>query len=139
MKKKKSIISKAVVLFITTMIFTIIMAFPVSASAAEISEAVQPTISTMDMSLAMGIRTVKAAAASSGSNYGDAQFQTVIEFFITWIRRIGAVIAFVGGIMFALALKNNDAEQKQNGLLTLVAGFVAAALCTAVDMFDIFS
>lgn len=80
-----------------------------------------------------------ATASGSGSTSADSSFQKVVTFFVTWIRRVGALVAFVGGVMFALAIKNNDAEQKQAGLLTLVAGFVAAAVCTAVDMFDIFS
>jgi hypothetical protein len=41
--------------------------------------------------------------------------------------------------MFGLAIKNNDAEQKQSGLLTMVAGFVVAAVCGAADMFNLFA
>lgn len=78
-------------------------------------------------------------ASSSGSNKADAAYTRVINFFITWIRRIGAMVALVGAIMFGLAIKNNDADQKQNGLLTMVAGFVVFAICLAVDMFDLFS
>ena len=78
-------------------------------------------------------------SSGSGSSDADSSYKSVVEFFITWIRRIGALIAFVGAIMFALAIKNNDAEQKQNGLLTMVAGFVVVAVCTAINMFDLFS
>lgn len=74
-----------------------------------------------------------------GQTNGDSQFQSVVNFFVKWIKRVGLLVAFVGGVMFGLAIKNNDADQKQNGLLTLVSGFVVAALCQAVDMFDIFS
>ena len=49
------------------------------------------------------------------------------------------MVAFVGAIMFALAIKNNDAEQKQAGLITMIAGFIVAALCAASSMFDLFS
>ncbi len=76
---------------------------------------------------------------ASGSSTADAAYTNVINFFITWIRRIGAMIALVGAIMFALAIKNSDAEQKQTGLLTMVAGFVVYAICLAVNMFDLFS
>ncbi len=75
----------------------------------------------------------------SGAKSSDQTFEDVIGFFVKWIRRIGMVIAFVGAIIFAFAIKNNDAEQKQAGLLTMIAGFVAAAICQAVDMFDMFS
>lgn len=79
------------------------------------------------------------AGGSSGSSTADSAYSNVINFFITWLRRIGAMVALVGAIMFGLAIKNNDAEQKQNGLLTMVAGFVVFAICLAADMFDLFS
>ena len=75
------------------------------------------------------------AAGGAGS---EAAYQSTITFFITWIRRIGMMVAFVGAIMFALAIKNNDAEQKQAGLITMIAGFIVAALCAASDMFNLF-
>ena len=77
--------------------------------------------------------------SGSGSDEADASFSKVVNFFITWIRRIGALVAFIGAVMFGLAIKNNDAEQKQSGLLTMIAGFVVVAICYAVDMFDLFS
>ena len=76
---------------------------------------------------------------ASGSNTADTAYSNVINFFITWLRRIGAMVALVGAIMFGLAIKNNDADQKQNGLLTMVAGFVVFAVCLAADMFDLFT
>ncbi len=84
--------------------------------------------------------TAFAAGGGGGGAVGsEAAYQSTIEFFITWIRRIGMMVAFVGAIMFALAIKNNDAEQKQAGLITMIAGFIVAALCAASSMFDLFS
>lgn len=84
-----------------------------------------------------------AAGGAGGSGVSNTQadttYKAVIDFFVTWITRIGWLVAFVGAIMFALAIKNNDAEQKQNGLMTMIAGFVAAAVCMAADMFNLFS
>lgn len=82
--------------------------------------------------LAVSLLSVTAFATS------EAAYQNTVNFFITWFRRIGMLVAFIGGIMFALAIKNNDAEQKQAGLITMVAGFVVAALCAAADMFNLF-
>ena len=79
------------------------------------------------------------AAGGGGGGGSEAAYQSTITFFITWIRRIGMMVAFVGAIMFALAIKNNDAEQKQAGLITMIAGFSVAALCAASSMFDLFS
>lgn len=80
-----------------------------------------------------------AGGGASGSATADSSYKSVINFFITWLRRIGAMVALIGAIMFGLAIKNNDADQKQNGLLTMVAGFVVFAICLASDMFDLFS
>ena len=79
------------------------------------------------------------AFATGGAGGSEAAYQSTITFFITWIRRIGMMVAFVGAIMFALAIKNNDAEQKQAGLITMIAGFIVAALCAASSLFDLFS
>ena len=76
---------------------------------------------------------------TSSATSSDSAFQTVVGFFVKWMRRVGALVGFIGAIMFGLAIKNNDADQKQNGLTTLVAGFVVWAICQAVHMFDIFS
>jgi cytochrome bd-type quinol oxidase subunit 2 len=84
--------------------------------------------------------TALTAFAAGGAGGGsEAAYKSTIEFFITWIRRIGMMVAFVGAIMFALAIKNNDAEQKQAGLITMIAGFIVAALCAASSMFDLFT
>ena len=73
----------------------------------------------------------EAAGAGGGS---EAAYKSTIEFFITWIRRIGMMVAFVGAIMFALAIKNNESDSKQNALLTMIAGFVAAAVAAAFSV-----
>lgn len=74
-----------------------------------------------------------------GSTGAEGSYQTVLNFFITWLRRIGAAVALIGGIMFGLAIKDNQADQKQAGLMTMVAGFIVVAICLAANMFDLFS
>lgn len=76
-----------------------------------------------------------ATSAPSGGGAGEAQFQAVIDFFATWIGRIGLILGFVGAIMFALAIKNDDSDAKTRGLMTLASGFVVFAITKAVDMF----
>lgn len=55
-----------------------------------------------------------------------------IDVFVTeigkWLVKIGVVIAMIGGIMFALGWQREDAEGKSRGLLTLMAGFMIAAI-----------
>ncbi len=90
------------------------------------------TLSTIAVTVAAC--TIVASAAGTA----ETAYQNTINFFITWIRRVGWMIAFVGAVMFGLAIKNDDAEQKQRGLITMVAGFVVAALCMASSMFNLF-
>lgn len=77
--------------------------------------------------------------SKSGSSTADSAYENTMDFIITWIRRLGAAVALFGGIMLSLALKNNEADQKENGIKTMIAGFVVFAICGAVDMFDLFS
>ena len=98
------------------------------------------TISASDCEL---IPTVHAYAEEPPANAGggtvnaETGWNNVIKFFVTWIGRIGGVVAFVGAVMFALSIKNNDAEQKQQGLLTMIAGFVAFAVTGITSFFGI--
>ena len=86
----------------------------------------------------MTMMTAITAFADEGdTEAGVDTFNSVIKFFADWIGRIGLVVAFVGGIMFALAIKNDDAEAKTRGLMTLASGFVVFALTLALDMFGI--
>lgn len=78
-----------------------------------------------------------AGGGGSPEGTGDAVYGKVIDLLVKWFKRIGFLVAFIGAIMFALAIKNNDAEAKQNGLLTMVAGFAVAGLCIGVDMFNL--
>ena len=78
-------------------------------------------------------------APRSGSATADTAYENTVDFIITWVRRAGALVAFFGIIMLALALKNQDADNKERGIWTAIAGFVVFAVCGAVDMFDLFS
>ena len=100
------------------------------------------TLTTMVTMSMMSTATAFAAPANSGGGGGgtvdgEAAFNEVIGFFADWIGRIGLVVAFVGGIMFALAIKNDDAEAKTRGLMTLASGFVVFALTLSLSLFGI--
>ncbi|MGN0656607.1 MAG: hypothetical protein ACI4KR_07425 [Ruminiclostridium sp.] len=96
------------------------------------------TMVTMSMlSAVSAFAEGEGGGGGGGSVDGEAAFNSVIGFFATWIGRIGLVVAFVGGIMFALAIKNDDAEAKTRGLMTLASGFVVFALTLSLDLFGI--
>jgi hypothetical protein len=86
----------------------------------------------------LGAEPASAAGSGSGSANADTAYQSVINVIITWIRRIGAIVAFVGGIMLALGLKRDEADQKENGVKTMVAGFVVWAICGSAALFHLF-
>lgn len=92
------------------------------------------SVTTM-ITMAMATAVTAFAEGEGGVVDGEAAFNEVVGFFATWIGRIGLVVAFVGGVMFALAIKNDDAEAKTRGLMTLAAGFVVFAVTKALDLF----
>ncbi len=94
------------------------------------------TLTTM-VTMAMMSTITAFAEGDTPAVDGEAAFNNVIGFFADWIGKIGLVVAFVGGIMFALAIKNDDAEAKTRGLMTLASGFVVFALTLSLDLFGI--
>lgn len=87
----------------------------------------------------MIVQLADATTAPAAGDDGSGSYAQVFNFFIKWIRRIGVAVALIGAVMFGFSFKNNDAEQKQNGLMTMASGFIVAAIVTIVDYFDLFS
>lgn len=80
---------------------------------------------------------VSAFAEGNGldENAGKDQFDTLVKFFMTWIGRIALVVAFVGAVMFGFAIKQEDPEGKQRGLMTFASGIIVFAVSTATGFF----
>ncbi len=155
----KKIISRLTMMFVAIFTIAIVAALPVTAFAAE-QEAASVALSqevssneafdnndlmTVQVMVDEGtviqpLDTTPAAGggAASGSGDADTAYQSVINVILTWIRRIGAAVALFGGIMLALGLKREEADQKENGIKTMVAGFVVWAICGAVGLFHLF-
>ena len=117
----------------------------VSQSSDSVSRMAQQLLMPCSAAVAFPHTFIVAAAAppagggGSGSATADTAYQNVVNFFLVWIRRVGALVALIGGIMFGLSVKNNDGEQKQAGILTMVAGFIVFAIALGADMFDLFT
>ena len=116
------------------------------ASVSMSADAVQPlmmpaaaAIPSPDTILLAAAPPAAGGGSGSGSATADSAYQKVVNFFLVWIRRVGALVALIGGIMFGLSVKNNDSEQKQAGILTMVAGFIVFAIALGADMFDLFT
>ena len=79
----------------------------------------------------MGIANAGGAPASGA----DAMWSTITGLIGTWVTRLGGVVMFVGGIMFGLGWKSDDAEQKSRGISTVVSGAIVTALAALIGTF----
>ena len=74
-------------------------------------------------------------APVGGEASAEALWTTLSTLIGKWVLRLGGVVVFVGGVMFALGWKNDDAEQKTRGIQTIIAGAIVMALAGMVDIF----
>jgi len=159
----KKFISRITTMLMAVFTVAIIAAVPMSASAADnnivalaVSEANTDTGFSVDENgvitlspMAMAnydaapviqqLGNAQGGQSGSGSGSADAAYSNVMNFIVTWIRRLGAAVALFGGIMLALGFKDNDADSKEKGIKTMIAGFVVWAICAGIGMFDLFS
>jgi hypothetical protein len=63
----------------------------------------------------------------------DIMWDSMVVMIKTWVGRLGGVVMFVGGVMFGLGWKNDDAEQKSRGVSTLIAGVIVIAVAGMAD------
>ena len=120
--------------------------FPYFASVsatATISAPMSPIAAfSLKNTAAISIPNLKMNQGQNGgmsNDTADTAYKNVVEFIIKWLRRAGFLIGFFGGAMLLMAMKNEDADGKQRGILTMIAGFGLAALCIAAGMFDLFT
>lgn len=140
MSVKKTAITRTLSVFIA-MIITVItfgIARPVTAHAADF-ETAEVLTATPEIHVLAAQQDGGNDEGGGADSTGDDTWSTIVSTFVKWMQRLGYLVAFVGAIMFALAIKNNDAEAKQNGIMTMVAGFVTVAVCVGVDTFGITS
>lgn len=80
------------------------------------------------------ILCVSASNVVFASN-ADTLWKTISDLLKTWVTRLGGVIMFVGGVMFGLGWKNQDAEGKSQGISTIVAGAIVVAVAALTSQF----
>ena len=96
------------------------------------------TAGVMAASMAASMMGITCFAASGGgSTEGVETFNTVVEFIVDWVARIGLVVGFIGAVQFALGFKDDSADGKTRGLMCLASGFIVFAVAKAYDMFKI--
>ena len=93
------------------------------------------TTGVMAASMAMSVMGVTCLAEDGGGGEGVETFNTVVEFIVDWVARIGLVIGFIGAVQFAMGFKDDSADGKTRGLMCLASGFIVFAVAKAYDMF----
>ncbi len=78
-----------------------------------------------------------SSTAATTSSEGVDTFNTVVEFIVDWVARIGLVIGFIGAVQFAMGFKDDSADGKTRGLMCLASGFIVFAVAKAYDMFTV--
>ena len=63
--------------------------------------------------------------------------QNGLDFFGTWIARIGGLVAFIGVIKFALSIKSEDAKEQLQAVLIMVSGFMIVSAIRDLSIFNI--
>ena len=84
-----------------------------------------------------GVTAFAADAGAGGGTEGVDTFNTVVQFIVDWVARIGLVIGFIGAIQFAMGFKDDSADGKTRGLMCLASGFIVFAVAKAYDMFTV--
>ena len=64
-----------------------------------------------------------------------SEFLALITFISKWIRHVGAVGTFVGAVMFAFSIKDNNAVNKVTALKTLTAGAMVVSIAALLPSF----
>lgn len=95
------------------------------------------TTEFMLASMMMSVMGVTAFAEGTGGSEGVDTFNTVVEFIVDWVARIGLVIGFIGAVQFAMGFKDDSADGKTRGLMCLASGFIVFAVAKAYDMFTV--
>lgn len=95
------------------------------------------TTGFMLASMMMSVMGVTAFAEGTGGGEGVETFNTVVEFIVDWVARIGLVVGFIGAVQFALGFKDDSADGKTRGLMCLASGFIVFAVAKAYDMFTV--
>lgn len=95
------------------------------------------TTGIMAATMAMPCMGITCFAADGASSEGVETFNTVVEFIVDWVARIGLVIGFIGAVQFAMGFKDDSADGKTRGLMCLASGFIVFAVAKAYDMFTV--
>lgn len=103
----------------------------------KIGQFIQKHSGTLACCLMVCLMIGKVVCATEGGDEDKAEtmWTTVTDLVAKWVTRLGGVVIFVGGIMFALGWKSDDADQKSRGIQTMIAGAMVAAIAGITGTF----
>lgn len=78
------------------------------------------TTGIMAATMAMSCMGITCFAADGASSEGVETFNTVVEFIVDWVARIGLVIGFIGAVQFAMGFKEIPPTVRQEVLCALL-------------------
>ena len=83
------------------------------------------------------LATMTTSMTVYAANADTSSIDKFVDFACAWLKKIGAVVMLVGGVMFALGWQREDAEGKSRGLMTLMAGFMLVAIAQSKNIFGL--
>lgn len=102
----------------------------------KLGQFIQKHSGTLACCLMVCLMIGKVVCASTGSgDKAETLWTTVTNLVAKWVTRLGGVVIFIGGIMFALGWKTDDADQKARGVQTVIAGAMVAAIAGITGTF----
>ena len=104
----------------------------VRTSIKRVGRILRRNLPTLAICAAMTIMMVGQVYAEPDA---DSLWQTVANLLKTWVTRLGGTVMFVGGIMFGLGWKNDDADGKTRGINTVIAGAIVCAVAVSAGTF----
>jgi hypothetical protein len=72
---------------------------------------------------------------SFGVAGADAEFDSIMAFIGKWVGSVGAITLLIGAIIFALAIRDSNANAKISGLKTMAAGGITSSVAVMLPMF----
>ena len=104
----------------------------VCTSIKRVGRILRRNLPTLAICAAMTIMMVGQVYADPDA---DSLWKTVADLLKTWVTRLGGTVMFVGGIMFGLGWKNDDADGKTRGINTVIAGAIVCAVAVSAGTF----
>lgn len=98
-------------------------------------EKLKKTVKTKKIQIAMLLYAIFAPLSIASATTADAKWNSVVQFILPWIQRLGGVVILIGAVEFGLAFKNDDAEAKTKGLRTVIAGCIVLAVGVSSSIF----